>query len=96
MDNSAQSRNVKKRIFGHVRPAKIQISLSLIRIFNWRILDSQGCKVSSCGQRRLISDCADAQADMSLRWAHMSNSTFFDVAVSLRGFEKIIFKALAG
>ena len=29
-------------------------SRSLIRIFTGRILDSQGCKVSSCGQRRLV------------------------------------------
>ena len=29
-------------------------SCSLIRIFTWRFLDSQGCKVSSCRQRRLI------------------------------------------
>ena len=38
--------------------------------------DSQGCRVSSCGQRRLWSDCADAQADLSLRWAHMSEGVF--------------------
>ena len=30
----------------------------------------QGPKLSSCGQRRLLSDWADAQADLSLRWAH--------------------------
>ena len=29
-------------------------------------------KVSSCGQRGLWSDWADAQADLSLRWAHRS------------------------
>ena len=52
-------------------------SRSLIRIFTGRILDSQGCKVSPCGQRRLKSDCADAQADLSLRWAHISEGTFF-------------------
>ena len=35
------SRNVGKRNFGNVRPAKIQISLrSLIRIFTERILDN--------------------------------------------------------
>ena len=34
------SRNVGKRTFGHLRPAKI-----LIRFFTERILDSQGCKV---------------------------------------------------
>ena len=41
-----------------------------------RSVGSQGPKLSSCGQRRLIrlggcrSDWADAQADLSLRWAH--------------------------
>ena len=54
-------------------------SRSLIRIFTVRILHSQGCKVSSCGQRRLKSDCADAQADLSLRWAHMREGTFTHV-----------------
>ena len=34
-------------------------------------MDSSGPKLSSCGQRRLWSDLADAQADLSLRWAHM-------------------------
>ena len=29
-------------------------SHSLIRIFSGHILESQGCKVSSCGQLRLI------------------------------------------
>ena len=52
---------------------------SLIWIFTGRSLGSQGCKVSSCGQRRLWSDCADAQADQSLRWTHMSEGTFFDI-----------------
>ena len=51
-------------------------SRSLIRIFTGCILDSQGCKDSSCGQRRLWSDCADAQADLSLRWALMSEGMF--------------------
>ena len=51
-------------------------SRSLIRIFTGRILDSEGCKVSSCCQRRLWSDCADAQADLILCWAHMAEGTF--------------------
>ena len=50
---------------------------AVIRIFTVHILDSQGCKVFSCGQRRLGSDCADAQADLSLRWVHMSEGSFF-------------------
>ena len=35
-----------------------------------RLMGSYGPKLSSCGQRRLWSDWADAQADLSLRWAH--------------------------
>ena len=59
-------------------------SRSLIRIFTGRILDSQGYKVFfSCRQRRLCSDCADAQAYLNLRWAHWSEVTFSSVAVYL-------------
>ena len=43
---------------------------SLIRDFAVRTVGSKGPKLSSFGQRRLWSDCADAQADLSLRWAH--------------------------
>ena len=56
-------------------------SRRLIRIFIDRILDSQGCKVFSCWQRRLWSDCSNAQADLSLRWSHMSKGTFPHVSV---------------
>ena len=52
--------NITKCSLGHVRPAKIQIGLR------------KGCNVSSCVQRRLLSDCTNAQADLSLRWTHMS------------------------
>ena len=44
---------------------------SLIRVFAVRSMDSEGPKLSSSGQRRFLSDWADAQADLSLRWAHM-------------------------
>ena len=63
-------------------------SRSLIRIFRKCILANQGCKVSSCGQRRLWLGCAgaqdyaDAQADQSLRWAHTSEGTFSYVRLS--------------
>ena len=51
---------------------------SQIRVFVVRL-----CKPSSLGyllgaQRRLRSACADAQADLSLHWAHMSESTISD------------------
>ena len=44
---------------------------SLIRVFAGGSKDSQGLKASSCGHRRLWSDWADSQADLSLRWAHV-------------------------
>ena len=46
------------------------------RIFTRCILDSQGCKVSSSWQRRLRSDCAKAQADLSLLCAHIKKVRF--------------------
>ena len=44
---------------------------------------SRGPKVSSCGHRRLWSDWADAQADLSLRWAQRSFSWFCHEAAHL-------------
>ena len=58
-------------------------SRSLIRIFTGRILDSQGCEDSSCGQRRLWSDRAEAQSDLSFRWVHKTRGTFFHVTDQL-------------
>ena len=43
---------------------------SLITVFAVCSMGSSGSKLSSCGQQRLWSDWADAQADLSLRWAH--------------------------
>ena len=39
---------------------------SLIRIFTGCVLDCQGCKLRSCGQRRLRSDCTDAHTSSAL------------------------------
>ena len=65
-----------------MRPAKIQISLRIRAVSSESSLGVflYSSKVSSCRQRRLWSDCADARADLSLRWAHMSEGTFPDVA----------------
>ena len=54
-------------------------SRSLIRIFTERFLDIKRCQVSLCGQRELWSDWADAHADLSLRWAHMTEGTFSQI-----------------
>ena len=71
-----------KRTFGNVRPAKIQIRLRIRAVWSesslgafWIAKDA----VSTCGQRRLWSDHMDAQANLSLLWAHMSEGTFSHV-----------------
>ena len=56
---------------------------SLIRVFTGRMLDSLGCKVSPCGQRRLLSDYSDAQTDLSIPCAHMSERTFSHVVTQM-------------
>ena len=55
----------------------------LIRIYTRCIFDSQGCKVFSCGQRILRSDCADKQGALSFGWAHMSEGTFSHVTAHM-------------
>ena len=42
----------------------------------WRNWDSQWCKVSSCKQRGLWSDCIDTLANLSLSWAHILEGTY--------------------
>ena len=34
-------------------------------------------------KRRFLSDCANAQVDLNLRWEHMSEGTFSDVAAHI-------------
>ena len=69
-------------------------SRSLIKIFTERILDNQSCKVSSWGQRRLWSDFADAQADLSLRWAHMSEGTLSHVTAQIQYVDNVSFSSM--
>ena len=66
-------RTMTKPTKSHLRPTNTQTRSgyppSLIRVF----AHGGRSKVSSCGQRRLWSDWADAQADIGLPWAHKSN-----------------------
>ena len=58
-----------------VRPAKTQINLGIRPVWSVlavRFMGSQGPSASSCCKWRLRSDWADAQADLSLCWAHRS------------------------
>ena len=60
---------------------------SLIRVITVRSMGSQGPKLSSCGQRWLWSDWADAQADLSLHWAHMPFCWFCHEAAHISMYE---------
>ena len=59
---------------------KTQISLGIRPVWSESSLCTQwiakGPSVSPCGQRRLWSDWSDAQADLSLHWAHMAYCWF--------------------
>ena len=65
-----------------VRPAKTQI-----RLLGFRSMCSSMCswgsKLSSCGQWRHWLDWVDAQADLSLRWAHKSFCSFCRAAAQI-------------
>ena len=68
------SRIVTKPTKWHVRPAKTQISLGIRPVwseFTVRLKKAIILSYPLSAQRRLWSDRADAQADLSLRWAHM-------------------------
>ena len=49
---------------------------SMERVPSCPFLDSPRSIEGTCDQRRLWSDCADAQADLSLRWPHKSYCRF--------------------
>ena len=51
----------------------------LIRYFVVRMKKPCILCFPNCAQRRFWSDCANAQSDLNLRWAHISESTFSDV-----------------
>ena len=57
---------------------------SLIRVFALRMKKAWVLSYPLSAQRRLWLDWADAQADMSLRWAHIPFCWFCHEAVQLR------------
>ena len=64
-----------------MRPAKTQSSLPrLIRVSAVHSMGIWWPTLSAGGQRRFWSDWADAQADLSLRWAHIPFCRFCHVA----------------
>ena len=53
---------------------------SLIRVFVVHLKNSCIFGYSNFARKRFWSDCENAQADLNIRWAHMSEGTFSDVA----------------
>ena len=73
----AQSEDSDKRAYSHRQ----------IIIFTGSILDSQGCTLSTRGQRIF---CADAQTGLRLIWAHLSDVTFPKVAAFIINSEELV------
>ena len=71
-----------------MRPVKIQINLRIHAVWSESSMDAfwiaRDAKfLFSCRQRKLWSDFADAQADLTLCWAHMSDVTERFIALRL-------------
>ena len=68
------SLNARIPTLGHVRPAKVPVSLCIRAV----------CKESSLGAFWIAKDAkflhADAQADLSLRWAHREDGAFSELS----------------
>ena len=74
------SRSTTKLTKWHMRPAKKQISLGIRQVWSESSLSS---KETLSKKRRLWSDWADAQPDLSLRWARMSFCGFCHLAAQM-------------
>ena len=73
------SRNVRKRTWAqNENPNKPTHPRSLIRVFVVRL--RKFCSIWA--QWRFWSDCANAQADLNLRWSHMSDGYVFRLCSS--------------
>ena len=56
---------------------------SLSRVFILRMKKPCILCYPKCAKRRFWSDCANAQSDLNLRWAHILEGTFLDVPVHI-------------
>ena len=64
----------------------------LTRVFIVRLMKLCILGYPKYAQQRFWSDCANAQADLNLRWSHMSEGTFSDVMANLRN-RKILLRS---
>ena len=68
------SHNFRWRTSGHVRPAKIQISLRIYTVRSELSLDAFWITIDT---KLLYADCANEQAILSYCWAHTSEDTLY-------------------
>ena len=71
--------NVRQRTLGHVRISTTQISLRIRAFWSESLLGAFWIAkdvMFLLRKRRLWSDCADVQADLSLFWAYISEDAF--------------------
>ena len=105
MDNKAYDPRHDKTNKVTVRPEKTQISLSIRPVFAVRMKNAWVLSYPLSAQRRLWSVLADAQADLSICWAHshfvgfvISRLLFFshsDISLSLTGLYMVIMPFLS-
>ena len=73
--------------FRHVRPAKTQIGLRICAVQSESSLSAWSnfgiIGYPKCAQWRFWSDCANVQADMNLRCAHLSDALAYRVQVQV-------------
>ena len=78
------TRNVRKRTFGHVRPAKIQISLRFRAEWSESSMRASSiakdAKFLRADKKDSSQTARTAHADLSLHWAYMLESTFSQIA----------------
>ena len=87
-------RKVRKRTFGHVRPAKIQISLRIRAVWSesslgafWIAEDAAYLRAGKEDSNQ-TSDYVDAQADLCARWPPKIRRNVFFCSLRLKYINK--------
>ena len=87
--NEPQHNNTNKMTCSPSKDSDQPVHLHILfRVFAVHSEDSQGPKASSCGQRRLCSDWANAQADLKVRLVHRSFCWFCHAVARIAGLRE--------
>ena len=83
-------RNIRECTFWHMRPRRFRSDCAFAQTdpnLYWARFWNPRIQVSSCGERRLWSGCADAQVTLSLRWTYISKCTLSHVSAHFTIFQ---------